>query len=204
MKSRCAVLLVVAIFTVILSQKAMAGDHGKSSRGDHEQGGIPPAAGQFSSTLQGSLAFCLDPTSFAPESCSASGALVFPLSVLAVGAYTQDSSGNSCAAYTEVDSNLPVDASPPNVTANEHVTAKVINYDSTTGTGDDSFTSYTGGACNGVTFDSTGATELSSGTTHFVVTNDGNRVDYIFTTLTNSTDSIGDFSLAGTNLKQTR
>ena len=175
----------------------MNGDHGG-------QGGIPLPAGQFSSTLQGSLAFCLNSTSFAPEACSTDGTLLIPLSILAVGAFTQDSAGNVCAAYTEVDSNLPVDASPPTVTANEHVLAKVLNYDSTTGIGDGSFTSYTGGTCNGVTFDSTGASELSTGTDHFVVTKDGNRVDFIFTTLRNATGSIGDFSLSGTNLRQTR
>ena len=206
MKSRYAVLLVMAIFAgLILSQKAIAGNNGGSSNGDHGgQGGIPLTAGQFSSTLQGSLALCLNSTSFALESCSISGALVIPLSVLAVGAFTQDSAGNTCAAYTEVDSDLPVNASPPTVTTNEHVSAKVVDYDPTTGMGDGSFTSYTGGACNGSTFDSTGATELSTGTDHFVITKDGNRVDFLFTTLTNSTGSIGDFSLSGTNLRQTR
>jgi hypothetical protein len=206
MKSRYAVLLGMAIFTgLILSQKAIAGNDGRSSNGYHGgQNGIPLLAGQFSSTLQGSLAICLNPTSFALESCSTSGALVAPLSVLAAGAYTQDNAGNSCAAYTEVDSDLPVNASPPTVTANEHVSAKVVNYDPTTGIGDGSFTAYAGGACNGSTLDSTGATELSTGTDHFVISKDGNRGDYIFTSLTNSTGSIGDFSLAGTDLKQTR
>src|ERR1700733_4572686 len=130
MKSRYAVLLGMAIFTgLILSQKAIARNDGKSSSNGYPggQNGIPLLAGQFSSTLQGSLAICLNPTSFALESCSTSGALVAPLSVLAAGAYTQDNAGNSCAAYTEVDSDLPVNASPPTVTANEHVSAKVVN-----------------------------------------------------------------------------
>lgn len=104
----------------------------------------------------------------------------------------------------EVDSNLPVDASPPLVTPNEDSAGKLLNYDSTTGTGDISFITYTGGTCHGATFDSTDATELSSGTIHFVVTNNGNRIDFLATKLTNSTSSIGDFSLSGTDLRQTR
>jgi hypothetical protein len=70
MKSRYAVLLVMAIFTgLILSQKAIAGD--TPSRGDHGQS--PLGVGQFSSTLQGSLAVCLNPTTFAEESCGTAG-----------------------------------------------------------------------------------------------------------------------------------
>jgi type VI protein secretion system component Hcp len=115
-----------------------------------------------------------------------------------------DEEGNSCSNVTEVGSDLPVDASPPTVTANEHTVGKQLNYDSTTETGDISFTTYAGGTCNGATFDSTGANEISSGSLHFVITDDGKRVDFLVTTLTNSTGSIGDFSLSGTNLRQTR
>jgi hypothetical protein len=161
-------------------------------------------AGQFSLTTQGSLAICLNPGTFAEESCSTSGVLVVPLSALGNGATTFDSQGNSCATATEVDSNLPVDASPPFVTANEHTVGNPLDYDPTTGTGNSSITGYTGGACNGATFDSTGATELFSGTVHFVVSENGNRVDSIITKLTNPTNSIGDFSLSGTNLRQIR
>jgi hypothetical protein len=130
--------------------------------------------------------------------------LAIPLSVLFNGAATIDKAGNSCASGTEVDSDLPVDASRPFVTANEHVAGKVLHYDSTTGTGDGSFTSYIGGTCHGATFDSTGATELSRGKDHFSVTEHGERIDFLFTKLTNSITSIGDFSLSGIALSQTR
>jgi hypothetical protein len=189
------------LFAAVLSQKAIAGKGASSSSGDH---GIPLPAGQFSSTVQGSFAICLNPTTFALESCSTSGVLVLPQSYLATGASTTDNEGNSCATFTQVESTLPVDVTPPIVTANTHVTGKLLNYDSTTGTGDNSFTAYTGGTCNGVTFDSTGATVVSNGTSHFVITDDGKRTDFLFTTLTNSSASLGDFSLSGTDLRQTR
>jgi len=129
--------------------------------------------------------------------------LVFPQSTLQNGVITFDASGNSCSTSTAVNSNLPVDAFLQPVT-NQNSVNKVLNYDSMTGTGDASFTSYTGGACHGATFDSTGATEVSSGTVHFVVTDDGKRFDFLITKLTDSIGSIGSFSLSGTDLRQTR
>jgi hypothetical protein len=198
MKARSVVLLVMlAAFALIFSQKAIAG------KGNGGQG-IPIPSGQFSSTAQGSFAVCLNPTTFVEESCSTSGALVAPLTLLDNGVVTGDGSGNSCEAFTEVDTDFPPDASPPTVTTNEHSVSKELDYDSTTGTGDGSFTSYTGGSCNGASFDSTGATELSSGTFHFVVSRDGSRIDFLITKLTNPTSSLGDFGLSGTDLKQSK
>jgi hypothetical protein len=186
---------MLVAFATVSSRKAIA---------DGEDG-IPPPVGNFSSTLQGSIAACADPSPpFAPESCNTSGVLVVPLTFVANGAETFDNEGNSCGTFSEVDSNLPVDATPPLVTQNEHVSGKTLNYDSTTGTGDGSFTVYTGGTCNGAIFDSTGATELASGTDHFVVTDGGKRFDFIFTKLTNPANSAGDFSVSGTDLKQRR
>lgn len=203
MKSRYAVSLVMlAALVAVLSQKVIAG-RGESG-GQNGTGGIPLFVGQYSTTVQGSLAICLDLTTFAEESCSTAGSVAFPLSVLTNGVNTGDKDGNNCSSITEVDSNLPVDASPPIVTANEHTVSKVLNYDSTTGTGDGSFITYIGGTCTGATFDNTGATELSSGTDHFVVTENGNRVDFLITKATSPTGSVGDFSLSGVNLRQTR
>jgi hypothetical protein len=116
-----------------LTQKAIAGK-GESSGNNGGQVGIQLPAGNFSSTVQGSLAICLNPSTFAEESCSTSGVLVAPLTALATGAEIFDNEGNACGTYTEVDSNLPPNASPPFVTANEHVASKVLNYDSTSGT----------------------------------------------------------------------
>jgi len=77
----------------------------------------------------------------------------------------------------------------------------VRDYDSTTGIGDASYTVYYGGKCIAATFDSTGATKCCSYTTHFVVT-DQNRVDSIFTTLTDPVGGLGGFSLSKTELRQ--
>ena len=111
-----------------------------------------------------------------------SGALVIPITAVLNGVSAFDRSSNGCTAVTEVDSNLPVDASPSRVTTNENMVTTPLNYDPTTGTGDFSLTGYTGGKCNGAAFDSTGATEISSGTSHAVVSEGGDRVEIIIVT----------------------
>ena len=168
------------------------------------QDGIPLPAGRFSATNQGSEAECLNPANGQPESCSTKGVLVVPLNVLQTGALTRDGTGKACVAATAVFSALPVNATPPTVLA-IHVKLKVLNYAPATGTGDESFTVYIGGACDGATFKSDGATKIASGAAHFVVSDDGNRVDDVFTALTGAPGQIeiGAFSVSGIELRQT-
>jgi len=78
----------------------------------------------------------------------------------------------------------------------------MIPYDPASGTGDQSFTLYTGGKCNGATFDSTGATATSTGTDHFVASDNGKRLDGIFTSTTDAIGGIGDFSQTFVALQQ--
>jgi hypothetical protein len=198
MKARYAVLVMLAAFAAVLSQKAIAGIG--------EQGGfpLPLPAGPFSFVVQGSFAVCLNSVTFAEESCSTSGVLVFPLTALQVGVLTEDgAAGDKCETSTEVLSNLPVGASPnPSVSANNHSADKITSFDPATGIGTGSFISYTGGTCNGAIFDSTGATETGNGTFTEVVTENGNKANVLITSLTNSTGSIGGVSLAGTEQRQ--
>ncbi len=158
-------------------------------------------AGGYASIVPGSFAICLNPATFLEESCTTAGALVIPLTSMNVGKVIMDSNGNACGTYSEVNSNLPVDASPPQVVA-LNVAAKLLNYDPASGTGDESFTSYTGGKCNGAAFDSVGATVIGTGTDHFTASGNGKRIDGIFTSLTDAVGGIGDFSFSFFNLKQ--
>jgi hypothetical protein len=81
---------------------------------------------------------------------------------------------------------------------------KVVSYDSTTGIGDSSFTAYSGGQCNGPTFDANGATKIASGKNHFVVTAGGSRIDFVTTSVNTPSNAIASFSTSGTNLRQTK
>jgi hypothetical protein len=83
-----------------------------------------------------------------------------------------------------------------------NVAAKTLNYDPASGTGDWPFTVYTGGKCNGATFDSAGATVNSRGTVHFVASGNGKRIDGIFPSFTDDVGGIGDVSVSSINLKQ--
>lgn len=192
MKARHVMLPVTfAFFVAVGGQIATAGGSGNP----------PLPTGQFSNIATGSLAVCLDPTTFAFESCSAKGVLILPLSFSAAGLATRDKNG-ACVSRTNVASSLPPNAQPPIVDSKVHELVKITDYDPATGVGDASFTNYDGGQCIGAKFDSTGATVTGSGTEHFVVSKGGNRIDVITITLTNSTDSIGSFSFNSVDLKQ--
>jgi hypothetical protein len=189
-------MILVAIFASVISENL--------SRVAAGEGDIPLSvlAGGYASTVQGSIAVCSDPTTFLEESCTTAGALVIRSTRLSVGKIAIDSQGNVCAEYSLVNSNLPLGASPPRVFPAINIAAETLNYDPASGTGDWPFTSYTGGKCNGATFDSTGATVRGTGTVHFIASGNGKRIDGIFTADTDTVGGIGDFSLSTVNLKQ--
>ena len=170
--------------------------------GDDDEGiSLKSLAGKYADTLHGSFALCLDPkNNFAEISCTDTKAVVFPQTTIDVGNETDDTKGNSCETYTETDTDLPPDLSPPFV-AVFHSVAKVTSYDPATGSGDGTFTNYSGGKCVGVEFKSSGATVTNNGTFHFVVSEE-KRVDFVITSVTDPVGGIGDFTLSGTNLRQ--
>jgi hypothetical protein len=189
-------MILVAIFASVMSENLS-----RVAADDEGQIPLSKLAGGYASTVQGSVAVCLDPNNFLEESCTTAGALVIPSTSSSIGKVTIDHQGNLCAEYSQVVSNLPVDATPPRLRA-INVAAKTLNYDPASGTGDWPFTAYTGGTCNGATFDSTGATVRGTGIVHFVASGNGKRIDGIFTADTDAVGGIGDFSLSTSNLKQ--
>ena len=199
-------LLVVSIaaFVLVMSQglREVAAD-GVAADGNN---GIPlkALAGKNADILHGSFALCLDPTNnFAEISCTSSKAVVFPQTTEQVGNDTTDKKGNACETYTETDTDLPPDLSPPLV-AVLFTASKVTSYDPATGSGDASFTSYLSGKCVGTAF--VGSTSVSNvnstGTFHFVASNGGKRVDSIATSVTDPVGGVGDFYFVGTSLRQ--
>jgi hypothetical protein len=164
---------------------------------------IPEPSGSYSISVHGSFALCLNPANnYAEESCSASNAVAYPLTSLITGTITW-ASGKGCENDYAVYTALPPTTTPHTVVLNAHTVAKITSYDAATGTGTALSTGYTGGSCHGADFDSSGATETSTGAVQFVLTEGGRRNDILVTQLTNSTNSIGGFSLSATDLKQT-
>jgi hypothetical protein len=121
-----------------------------------------PASWRYSIARHGSLTLCSNPSTNAPEACSASGAVIAPVSDRATGSITY-SSGVGCGTDTEVFNSIPPSTAPPMLNP-ETMVIKVTNYNSTTGVGTGTYTAYSGGSCSGATFDSSGATEEVTGT----------------------------------------
>jgi len=196
-------VLLLAGCLVVLSpgfSKGAADDEGDDSSGG---GQIPLSAlaGTYAVTLQGPLVLCFENAPpFSNAKCGSTGSIAVSFSLIQVGAVTRDAAGNGCATYTITYTDLPVDTSPPFVDAGIHNVGKITSYDPTTATGDSSATAYSGGTCNGATFDSTGATVQSTSTAHFAASDHGKRIDGVVTSLTNAVGSVGDFSFSFTQL----
>jgi len=189
----------IAAFVLFMSQGLR-----EVAAGDDEGIPLKALAGKHSDTLHGSFALCLDPNNnFAEISCASTKAQVFPQTTEQVGNDTSDKNGNVCETYTETDTDLPPDTSPPLV-AVFYTVAKVTSYDPATGSGDGTYTSYLSGKCVGATFmGSTNVTNVNStGTYHFVASDDGKRVDTITTSATDPIGGVGDFFFVGTGLRQ--
>jgi hypothetical protein len=191
-------VILIAGLVLIISQGLR-----QVTAGDDDEG-IPlrELAGKYSDTLHGNFALCLDPTNnFAEISCANTKAVIFPQGTVDVGNETDDSKGNSCETYTETDTDIPPDLSPPFV-AVFHGVAKVTSYDPATGSGEVIFTNYSDGKCVGAVCIGC-KTVASSGTAHFVASDHGGRrVDFVTTSVTDPVGGIGDFSFSGTNLQQ--
>jgi hypothetical protein len=183
--------LLLAGWAVILSpgfRTVAAGDEGEIP--------LSKIDGTYAVTNQGSLFFCVQATApFPPAACGSEGALGLRFTLLSVGAVTHLKT-TSCSVLTQTYSDLPLDVTPPLVQVVHNVTT-ITSYDPVTGTGEASFTTYNGGQCNGASFDSTGATVLSTGTEHLAVSDRGKRIDFLITSLSSPEGAIGDFSISG-------
>lgn len=200
MKKLSMILLIgiagFALLAIQGSRGAVADDHGIS---------LEELAGNYAVTLQGSITICFDMTP-KPVDCKAVGAMAKPFTLLQVGENTRDANGNACATFTVVRTTLPVDNTPPVVRVIRAV-ATVASYDPATGTGDQNVTTYSGGTCNGASFDSMGATATGTNRAHFAASNDGRRIDLVLTEnvmyVTGTTgNSIGAFFLSAIQLRQ--
>jgi hypothetical protein len=103
-------------------------------------------SGTFTLRDSGSLAVCLNPTTFAPEGCTTKGVLIYPLTIVGTGTINRDSKGNICETDTSVTAALPPNAQPSSPGTSITV-GKLTDYDPTTGEGDYALTGYSGGKC---------------------------------------------------------
>jgi hypothetical protein len=158
-----------------------------------------PPPGSAEETIQGSVTVCFQPGTTTPESCSDSGVTTAVVSFLEVGQVTWDVNGNACASGVET---ISVPGSAVAITQHANLVAKLVNYDAATHSGDGTGTGYSGGKCVGASFDSSGATVRSDAAFHFVISQNGKRLDSILTSLSVTDQQVGAFSLSGTAFRQ--
>ncbi|MBV9481569.1 MAG: hypothetical protein JO249_12580 [Acidobacteria bacterium] len=188
------------LFVMLLAVAAVA------ASADDEQG-IPEPSGSYAVSVHGSFALCLNPSeNFAAGACGASGVTAYPVSFEEVGTITY-ASGIGCESVYQVLAALPSSpayTAPNIVSPNAHTVVKITSYDAATGVGTASFTGYTGGSCNGASFDSSGAIETATGTLQIVVTEGGKRNEVLVTQNTGvPVSDLASVQLSGTDLKQT-
>ena len=166
---------------------------------DIRAGQAAPPPGSAEETIQGSITVCFQPGTTTPESCTDAGVTTAVVSFLEVGQVTWDANGNACASGVET---ISVPGSAVAITQHTNLVGKLVNYDPATRSGDGTGTGYSGGKCAGASFDNTGATTRSNAGFHFVISQNGKRLDSILTSLSVTDQQVGAFSLSGTAFKQ--
>jgi hypothetical protein len=189
---------------ILIASFALVTIQGFSRVSADDGGGIPLSklAGKYAETNQGSITVCFKPDFSDTQNCSTPGAATVPFNFLELGVSHYEKEGDICDTTTTTQSSAG-SPFPPTVVLGTTV-SKTTNYDPATGTGDLSFTAYTGGKCIGSKFNATGATESSSGTVHFVASDDGKRIDFLLTAIVDPNDpgDFGAFGLTVIELKQ--
>ncbi len=182
MKLRIATGLGLALFMATMIGGPVRVSHAQ----DDEGVTLASLAGNFAGRGSGIVTVCFSPGSVLPLiSCSS----VSPLAV-AVPFYeneiihqTRDAAGNSCGVDTESFARVLGTKNPAGTQIRTNV-GTTTAFDPTTGSGTTSFSRYKGGSCIGAGFDKTGATLTSTGTNSYVVSDSGNRIEFIWTSYT--------------------
>lgn len=199
MKKLCLILIMASLALVVTHNANRFFALGTARAGDPTL-----TLTNFScTTSQGQINLCYNPKTFAPESCATTDVLILPFTVATTGQLTASSAGNSCE--TGVAGYFDAGDPTPSTSEVEYTVGHTIDFNSTTQTGDATFTTWTGpGTCKGATFvPGKGAKVINSGIVHNVVSMKGSRIDSIITTLTDvPKGASGAFLITGTCLAQ--
>jgi len=173
---------------LLLFIATMIGGSVRVSRAQAKEGGVKLAslAGTFAGRGSGFLTICFNSGFTAVADC-ATAPNVVPFNSTLVEQFTRDAAGNSCGVFTE--SLAPVVGTPFSAAVNLRTDVGTSTFDPTTGLGKYSFSLYSGGTCTGAAFDSTGADLAATGTSTFVVSDSGNRIEIIYTSISAVTDA---------------
>src|SRR5712692_1260648 len=158
-------------------------------------GGVTLAslAGKFASKGSVSYTLCFGTSFSALVDCASSPHQEVPFNVTAVAHNIRDAAGNSCGVtnLTLTDASVYGTKFPARINFTSTNVSTTTSFDPATGSGSSSVSQYRGGRCNGAVFDSTGAALVSTGTQSFMVSDSGNRIDTIITSLSFVTSPFG-------------
>ncbi len=168
-------------------------------------GGVTLAslAGKFETKGSGSYTVCFTDNFTTAVDCASARHQEVQFKVTTVSHGTRDAAGNFCAVATLTST--PTDGPdygakfPARMNFTRTNVSTTTSFDPTTGSGSSNFRQYLGGRCDGAVFDSTGAVLTGTGTQSFMVSDSGNRIETITTSLSVVT---GAFGVAGM-LKET-
>jgi len=160
-------------------------------------GGVTLAslAGKFETRGSGSYTVCFTDNFTTAVDCASAQHQEVQFKVTTVSHGTRDAAGNFCAVATLTST--PTDGPdygarfPARMNFTRSNVSTTTSFDPTTGSGSSSFSQYLGGRCNGAVFDSAGATLVSTGTQSFMVSDSGNRIETITTSLSFVTSPFG-------------
>jgi len=202
MKLRIATWLGLRLFMA-----SMIGGQVGMSRAQAHDAGVTLArlAGKFETRVRGSFTLCFNESFTEAVDCASAPhqEVQFKLTSLAHG--TRDAAGNSCGvtdqSNTLTGASVAVYAAkfPARLNIRRTNVSTTTSFDPTTGLGTASFRQYREKSCSGAGFDSTGAVLAATGTVSFRVSDSGNRIETIVTSISEIPSS---FFIAG-SVKET-
>ncbi len=178
---------------LLILMATMIGGAVRVSHAQDDQGGITLAnlAGKFAARGSGSLTLCFNAGHTALQDC-ATAPIVVPYNFARIEQETRDAAGNSCGVPTVTSAPVAGTTFPAGVSTGTMV--GTTTFDPTTGRGTISINGYHGGTCIGALFDSTGAIMTNTATFTFLVSDSGNRIEAISTSVSYINSA---FSVAG-------
>jgi hypothetical protein len=168
---------------LILMATMIGGAVRVSQAQDDEGVTLADLAGNFAGRGGGFFTTCLSAGGVLPLiDCSSLSPVptLVPFNDTHIWQQTRDAAGHSCGVMTEAFARVSGQKIPARVNARTHV-GTTTSFDPTTGSGTEHFDRYVGGSCIGAAFDSTGATLTSTGTGSFIVSDSGNRIEFLWT-----------------------
>jgi hypothetical protein len=193
--------------SLLLFMATMIGGPVRMSQARANDGGVTLAslAGKFETRTSGSLTLCYNESFTEAVDCASALHQEVHFKVTSVGHGTRDAAGNACGV-TSVSSTLTGTAVavyaakfPTRLNVQRTNVSTTTSFDPTTGSGTATFRQYREKSCIGAGFDITGAVLAATGTLSFMVSDSGNRIETILTSISYVPSS---FSIAG-SMKET-